>query len=194
MKIGICVARVALAVVGITVLVVASGCGSVDTESGGQGSLADATPTVLVEPTPVVVDATAPAEATVEESDTIGLPVIPPSLPVEPGKPAFTEEEAATYALAYLMVMPDPDYPPPTVLRVEFLPIAELEVRINHPIAIVPRDALLCLVTIRGTFVFDLPPGEKANVTPGPNGVLYQIYDAQTGNYIAHASGSEKVD
>lgn len=145
-------------------------------------------------PTLVVIETATAVEPTVEASGPIGLPAIPPSLPVEPGKPAFTEEEAATYALAYLMVMPDPDYPPPTVLRVEFLPIAEVEVRINHPIAIVPRDALLCLVTIRGKFIPELPHWATPSGPRDRNAVLYQIYDAHTGNYLAHTSGSEDVD
>jgi hypothetical protein len=40
------------------------------------------------------------------------------------------------------------------------------------------RDALLCLVTVRGTFIPDLPPGVKPTGTPDPDAVLYQIHDA----------------
>lgn len=178
-----------LAVLAFTVIV-ALGCGSTDVESSGRGNQAEGTPTIIVLATPVMV-ATVPPTSPVEDSGPIGLPAIPVSLPVEPGAPAFSEQSAADYVLANLLLAPDPDFPPPSILRVEFLPIADVEVRIDHPIAVVPRDALLCLVTVRGVFIPDLPPGVRATGTPDPNAVLYQIYDAQTGNYIAHATGIE---
>lgn len=74
------------------------------------------------------------------------------------------------------------------VKRVEFLAVEQVEVRIDHPVSVLP-DSLLCLVTIEGSWV--LPPRIKPVGTPHPDAVMYLIFDAVTGNYIAKTSGIE---
>jgi len=75
-----------------------------------------------------------------------------------------------------------------TVKRVEFLPVEDVEEKINHSVG-VSRGSLLCLVSIKGTWV--LPAKFQVVRTPDPDAVMYLIFDAVTGNYIAKTSGIE---
>jgi hypothetical protein len=123
------------------------------------------------------------------ETDTpsLGGPAIIPSLPVVPGQPAITEQDVRDYIAAHPPRFLDPATPP-TIKRIELLPVQAVEVRINHQLAR-ETDTLLCLVTLQGNW---LPVQTSAGeATPGPDAVLYQVYDAQTGNYIALATGVE---
>jgi hypothetical protein len=119
-----------------------------------------------------------------------GISAIEPSLPVVEGQPAITEQDVRDYIAANPPGPWDPASPPPTVKRIEFLPVQDIEVRLDHFIHL-PTDTLLCLVTIQGKWLpppgMDVPEGWK----PDPNAVVYQIFNAQTGNLVARTSGVE---
>ena len=133
---------------------------------------------------------TAPGGMTVTsdwQEITKGLPAIQPVLPIQAGVPSFTEQSVKDYIDAHPPREADTSQPV-TVKRVEFLPIEVVEERINHPIS-VPRESLLCLVALNGKWI--LPARFNDVGTPDPNAVMYLIFDAVTGNYIAKTSGIE---
>ena len=183
----------------VSVLLVVA-CGEEDAAvSGPSGAGAVASPMSIVQATEAAqatVIVAAPANTSEPppvmstqgwEGATIGLPAIVPSLLVVPGQPAFTEQDVRDY-----IANNPPSYTDTNeaivVKRVEFLPVEEVEMRINHAVS-VPRGTLLCLVTIQGKWT--PPPFVVAVETQNPKSVLYQIYDAQTGNYLAETSGIE---
>lgn len=171
-----------------------SGCDSPDVAPAGQvGGASAPSPSVRFTP---IVGSPEPLASPASPDWTgraVGIPAIAPTLPVVAGRPSFTEQDVRVYVASHPPSVADPNGPAPVVERVEFLPVEQVESRINHGMS-VPKGTLLCLVTISGQWVVPpglLPPGVQAQGTPNPNTVVYQVYDAQTGNFMAWTSGVE---
>jgi hypothetical protein len=189
------------AVVGFAVLgcvMVASGCGRDEAVFGDAASPIAPTVTPLPGPaaTPTGSADIVPGQPrwwVQTDTPAVGRPAIEPSLPVVPGQPAFTEQDVRDYIAEHPPRLWDPTSPPPTIKRIEFLPVQEVEVRLNHFISL-STDTMLCLVTLQGTF---LPPFGAAlrevpdGWTPSPDAVLYRFFNAQTGTYIGLQTGVE---
>jgi hypothetical protein len=170
-------------------LTIMTGCGRDEFADGGRAVAPAATETApTLEGSPAATTSPGPATGTPDWQEfSVGLPAIEPMLTMQPGSPSFTEQSVRDYIAHHPPSHVDPNRPI-AVRRVEFLPVEIVEQRINHPVS-VPPGSLLCLVTIKGTWV--LPARFQATGTPDPNAVMYLIFDAVTGNYIARTSGIE---
>jgi hypothetical protein len=185
----------AFAVVGlavVTFVLLASGCGRDEAVFGDAASpiAPTATPSPGPSPTPIGSPGIVPGQPRWwVETDTpsYGRPAIEPSLPVVEGQPAITERDVREYIATHPPRFMDPSSPP-TIKRIEFLPVQEVEVRLNMFISL-PTDTLLCLVTLQGQWT--VPPNIPVKGTPGPDAVLYQLYDARSGNYLGLKTGVE---
>lgn len=79
-----------------------------------------------------------------------GVPAIVPSrIDVEPGEPTFTALDVLAYATTH--------YNGAAVARIEFLTNEVLRTRPGQGEHL-PDDTSLCLLTLHGTFVHELPP------------------------------------
>jgi hypothetical protein len=175
----------------VTFVLLTGGCGRDEAVLGDVASpvASTATPSPGTSPTPGPSDIVPGQPRWWVETDTpsLGGPAITPSLPVVPGQPAITEKDVRDYIAAHPPRFLDPATPP-TVKRIEFLPVQDVEVRLNMFISL-PTDTLLCLVTLQGQWT--VPPNIPVKGTPGPDAVLYQLYDAQSGNYLGLKTGVE---
>lgn len=176
----------------IAMIALVVACGSVDTELQS-GAMEVATEVELY----ASPEATPPGSpeglcgfVELGSSEAIGSAAIQPSLAAEPGKPAFTEDDARAYVAANPPDFWDSDTPPPVVKRVEFMSACDVAIKVNHPVY-KPDETLVALVTLTGTWKPRLPPGVKPSGPPIPNTVAYLIFDATTGNLIGRTSGVE---
>lgn len=149
------------------------------------------TPTTLA-PT-VTATATIPAQPSPPTSDPpitsgtgqIGSQAIMPHLAsAVPGQPTFTEEDVRTYLAAngldLIRVRAQGQY---QVEQVTFIPSAEARTRAGIYVG-VPNDRLLCLVTVRGTFVLTGPPVPGKGPTIQTFTAMTLIFDGLTGNQL----------
>lgn len=112
-----------------------------------------------------------------------GMPLICPSNPAAPaGTPTFTETDVRRQLpLDTAYIGPFARNSAATIATVEFLPAAEVGVRLNRGMNL-PADQLLCVVTIAGDFI--LPPPDTG-YPPTAYSAVILVLDARTGNQIA---------
>jgi hypothetical protein len=108
-----------------------------------------------------------------------GVTAIRPTQPTtDPASPAFTPQDVADYFNAH-----GAPYAlrgtPLTIESVQFLSNRDVEARFNTTIAH-PDDALMCQVTLRGSFLAPAPGGLPHTQYP----VEYRVFDAHTGNEL----------
>jgi hypothetical protein len=145
------------------------------------------TPTTLPAPTPFPTYPPTPIGATFTARPTTpvpvgyvpGAPAIRPTRPAtDPATPAFTPQDVADYVNAYGAPYSLPGTPL-TIESVQFLSNRDIEARFHTTIAH-PDDALMCLVTFRGSFLAPAPGGVPHTQFP----VEYRVFDAHTGNEL----------
>jgi hypothetical protein len=106
-----------------------------------------------------------------------GATAIRPTRPTtDPATPAFTPQDVTDYVNAHSA----PYAVPGTQLTIEsiqFLPNRDVNARFYTNTG-PPDDALMCLVTLRGSFLVREPPGAGTL----PDAVEYWVLDAHTGN------------
>lgn len=140
----------------------------------------------LNQPTPTVEGGVPLQPSDLPRTDTYapGIEAIPVTNPLNGDGPAFTEDAVQAYLEANPPVGWDPTTPQPEILSIQFVLTEEAEVVVDHSIPRKPQD-LLCIATVRGTFVSELPPSMAATTkTNAAQSTLVVIFDAITGNLI----------
>lgn len=137
-------------------------------------------PTTVPQPGSSMPVAVAPPASTNQPGGTAIHPQIVSS---DPTLPSFTAADVRAYVSSH----PHPDQAigavPATITGVEFLPAQAVEARLGGSTGR-PATALLCLVTLRGSFAVAGPRG-----TGWSSNVAYLVFDAQTGNILVEAVG-----
>lgn len=111
----------------------------------------------------------------------------PRHAPGDPATPAFTAQEVAAYVEAHPIADRVGRETVVTVARVEFLPRRAFPRRYPHLRPLAPDEALLCVVTLRGTFRVPAPPPVRAQSHPRTTDIAWQVFDAHTGNLLTEA-------
>jgi len=147
----------------------------------GTGHGSSVLPTVP--PTPI--GATFSAGTTpVPASSAPGASAIRPTRPTtDPAAPAFTTQDVTDYVNANPIAQTVPGTKP-TIESIQFLPNRDVNARFTTSTGR-PDDALMCLVTLRGSFLVAGPAGE-ANIK---SDVAYWVFDAHTGNELLIVGG-----
>ncbi len=140
----------------------------------------------LNQPTPTVEGGVPlqPSDLPRTDTNAPGIEAIPVSNPLNGDVPAFTEDAVRAYLDANPPVGWDTTTPQPEIINIRFISTEEAEAIVDHSIPRKPGD-LLCIATVRGTFVSELPPSMAAAAkTDGdaPQSTLVMIFDAKTGN------------
>lgn len=137
-------------------------------------------PSVLPTVPPTPIGATFTGVTTpVPESSNTGATAIRPTRPtMDPATPAFTVQDVTNYVNANPIEQTVPGTKP-TIESIEFLPNRDVNARFTTSTGR-PDDALMCLVTLRGSFLVAGPGGE-ANIK---SNVAYWVFDAHTGNEL----------
>ncbi len=125
-------------------------------------------------------EAPAPPPITAPQRPT-GRPAIKPSTPdVAPGAPAFGAQDVITFIQnSGVHGVRIASSGPVAVVRVEFLTGRAADARLQAQTG-QPDDALLCLVTLQGSFAVAGPAG----IPPRTFTTAFQLYDALTGNLL----------
>ena len=117
-----------------------------------------------------------------------GVPAIRPrSAPDDPATPAFTAHEVVSYVETHPIADRVGRETSVTVARVEFLPRRAFPRRYPQLRPLAPDEALLCVVTLRGTFRVPAPPPVRAQGAPRTTDIAWQVFDARTGNLLTEA-------
>ncbi len=114
-----------------------------------------------------------------------GNPAITPrTTTTDPSTPAFTAQDATDYVAAH----PLPESTGPfTVVKVAFLTIQQMDAELHTAESVnSPKDQLICLVQMHGTFVVSGPAPDLVNppVARPPSTTAYRVFDAHTGNLL----------
>jgi len=138
------------------------------------------------QPTPTVEGGVPLQPSDLPRTDTYapGIEAIPVTNPLNGDGPAFTEDAVRAYLEANPPVGWDPTTPRPEIISIQFLLTEEAEAVVDHSIPRKPQD-LLCIATVRGTFVSELPPSIAAALktdADAAQSTLVMIFDANTGN------------
>lgn len=126
------------------------------------------------------------------QRDTTAYPpgasaIRPQNTPDDPTAPAFTAHEVAAYVHAHPIADRISPETAVTVARVEFLPREAFPQRYPHLRPLAPDNALLCVVTLRGTFRVPTPPPVRAQGNPRTTDIAWQVFDAHSGNLLTEA-------
>jgi hypothetical protein len=120
-----------------------------------------------------------------ESFDVTGGTAIRPTRPTtDPATPAFTTQDVTDYVNAHPIDHTVPGTTP-TIESIQFLPNRDVNARFTTSTGR-PLDALMCLVTLRGSFLEGGPAGE-ANIK---SDVAYWVFDAHTGNELLIVGGN----
>ena len=145
----------------------------------GQGS--SVLPTIP--PTPIGATFSA-VTAPIPESSNAGASAIRPTRPTsDPATPAFTTQDVTDYVNAHPIGQTAPGTMP-TIESIAFLPNRDIDARFTTRTGR-PDDALMCLVTLRGSFL-EAGPAGQANIK---SNVAYWVFDAHSGNELLIVGG-----
>lgn len=113
-----------------------------------------------------------------------GVPGIQTSLGSDK-TPAFTENDVREYFATHPTMY---QRGPATITRIEFLSAKNASARLNQQIDR-QDDAIVCIVTLKGTFVVSGPPSAAAV----SGSVSRMIFDGRTGNLIGDLMKPDKI-
>lgn len=109
-----------------------------------------------------------------------GQPAIRPQIaPTDLAAPAFTVQDVSEYYRSRGSAA--------TIERVEFVRRSEFPQRYPELHTYAPDDALLCVVTLRGTFPISVPPTLSGKVGGKTGDTALHVFDARTGNLLTEA-------
>jgi hypothetical protein len=114
-----------------------------------------------------------------------GIPAITPrTTPTDSSTPTFTAQDATDYVAAHPL---DESTGPFTVVTVAFLTVQQMDAELHTAESRnTPKDQLICLVQVHGTFVVSGPPNPYRGNQPGgrTSTTAYRVFDAHTGNLL----------
>ena len=116
---------------------------------------------------------------------TPGIAAITPDGLTSLDTPAFTADEAMSYAMRHSPFEFDQSQPPPSI-TVEFVTRAQLQSRLDQNIDASYQD-LYCVVTFHGHFD-DTTFSREEGTGAMPGNVGYMIFDAHTGNELGEGA------
>jgi hypothetical protein len=136
-----------------------------------------------VPPTPFGATFSAVTTPVPESSNTGATAIRPTRSTTDPATPAFTTQDVTDYVDAHPIEQTVPGTKP-TIESIQFLPNREVNSRFTTSTGR-PDDALMCLVTLRGSF-FEAGPAGGAGIK---SDVAYWVFDAHTGNELLIVGG-----
>lgn len=163
----------------LAIVLLGSSLGSDGGNHAAAGATASA-PAGAIAPTPAVPDPVMPPGAS---QDAPGIPAIPVTAAVGDNVPTFSAADVAAYLNTYPPLHWNPATPLPIVEAIEFLSVSDTETRLRTTLYR-PKDELVGLVTLKGSFVVSGPSVPGRNGPAFTSNTEYLVFGAHSGNLL----------